>query len=266
VRVRKQPRRCTTRSTAIPGSAPLITGHGFPPRSDQRCETARQGRHMQIAFLLYKGFTPLDAVGPYQVLAAMPGATPVFVAEKAGPVHSDSGCSIVAGQSLAETIRPQVVVVPGSLTSFTTMMRHQPVLDWLRDVSAHAEYMISVCTGSLLLASAGLLSGRKATTHWAARGLLAALGVTVEPDRVVDTGEVITAAGVSAGIDMALHLARRIRGEDTARAIQLAIEYDPAPPFDSGSAEKASPAATQAVLTALAARGAGWVREPGGGR
>lgn len=165
---------------------------------------------MQIAFLLYKGFTSLDAVGPYQVLAAMPGAEPIFVAEEAGPVHSDSGCSIVAGQSLAEAIRPQVVVVPGSLTSFTTMMRHQPVLDWLRDVSAHAEYMTSVCTGSLLLASAGLLSGRKATTHWAARGLLAALGVTVVPDHVVDTGEVITAAGVSAGIDMALHLARRI--------------------------------------------------------
>ncbi len=221
---------------------------------------------MQIAFLLYEGFTPLDAIGPYQVLAAMPGAAPVFVAEEAGPVRSDSGCSIVAGQSLAETVRPQVVVVPGSLTSFTTMMRHQPVLGWLRDVSAHAEYVTSVCTGSLLLASAGLLSGRKATTHWAARELLAALAVTVVPDRVVDTGQVITAAGVSAGIDMALHLAGRIHGDDIARAIQLAIEYDPAPPFGSGSAAKASSATVRAVLAGLTARGADWLREPGGGR
>jgi transcriptional regulator GlxA family with amidase domain len=221
---------------------------------------------MQIAFLLYEGFTPLDAVGPYQVLAAMPGAAPVFVAEQAGPVSSDSGCSVIAGQSLAETARPQVVVVPGSLTSFTTMMRHQPVLGWLRDVSAHADYMTSVCTGSLLLASAGLLSGRKATTHWAARGLLADLGVTVVPDRVVDTGEVITAAGVSAGIDMALHLARRIHHDDTARAIQLAIEYDPEPPFDCGSAGKATSAIVEAVLAGLAARGADWLPEPGGQR
>jgi transcriptional regulator GlxA family with amidase domain len=218
---------------------------------------------MQVAFLLYKGFTPLDAIGPYQVLAAMPDAAPVFVAEEAGPVESDSGCSIIAEQSLAETVRPHVVVVPGSLTSFTTMMRHQPVLGWLRDVSAHAEYMTSVCTGSLLLASAGLLSGRKATTHWAARELLADAGVTVVPDRVVDTGQVITAAGVSAGIDMALHLARRVHGDDVARAIQLAIEYDPAPPFSSGSAEKASPATARAVLAGLAARGADWLRKPG---
>ena len=217
---------------------------------------------MQIAFLLYEGFTPLDAVGPYQVLAAMPGAAPIFVAEQAGPVRSDSGCEITARQTLAETVRPDIVVVPGSLASFTRMMRHQPVLSWLQDTAGHAEYVTSVCTGSLLLAAAGLLRRRKATTHWAARGLLAGLGVTVVPDRVVDTGQVITAAGVSAGIDMALHLARRIRGDDTARAIQLAIEYDPAPPFGSGSAEKARPETAVAVLAGLAARGADWVSEP----
>lgn len=214
---------------------------------------------MQVAVLLYEGFTALDAIGPYQVLAVMPGADPVFVAEEAGPVRSDSGCSIVAVHALSEARRPEIVVVPGSLVSFTTMMRHEPVLGWLRDVSADARYLTSVCTGSLLLAAAGLLEGRAAATHWAARGLLADLGVTVVPDRVADTGKVITAAGVSAGIDMALHLVRRIHGDDTAKVIQLAIEYDPAPPFDSGSLEKADPASAQAVRAGLAARGADWL-------
>jgi transcriptional regulator GlxA family with amidase domain len=118
--------------------------------------------------------------------------------------------------------------------------------------------MTSVCTGSLLLAAAGLLAGCKATTHWAARELLADLGVDVVPERVVDAGRVITGAGVSAGIDMALHLARRIYGDEVAKAIQLGIEYDPAPPFDSGSVHKASPATTQAVLAGLRSRGADW--------
>ena len=191
----------------------------------------------------------------------MPGAAPCFVAESAGPVRSDSGCSVVASLSLADVPRPDIVVVPGSLASFTAMMRHSPVLSWLQETSAHATYMTSVCTGSLLLGAAGLLSGRKATTHWAARPLLADLGVTVVPDRVVDEGPVITSAGVSAGIDMALHLVQRMHGDDLASAVQLVIEYDPAPPLDSGSAEKASPATTKAVLAGLAAAGAGWVRD-----
>ena len=214
---------------------------------------------MQIAFLLYEGFTPLDAVGPYQVLAALPGAVAVFVAEQAGPVRSDSGCSIVAELPLAEAVSPDIVVVPGSLTSFTDAARNESIVAWLREVSAGAQYMTSVCTGSLLLAAAGLLAGRTTTTHWAARGLLAELGVAVVPERVVDTGRVITAAGVSAGIDMALQLARRTHGDDIARAIQLGIEYDPAPPFDSGSAEKASPSTTRAVLAGLSSRGAQWL-------
>jgi len=214
---------------------------------------------MQIAFLLYEGFTPLDAVGPYQVLAALPGTVAVFVAEQAGPVRSDSGCSIVAELPLAEVASPDIVVVPGSLTSFADAARNESILGWLREVSAGAQYMTAVCTGSVLLAAAGLLTGCTATTHWAARGLLADLGVAVVPERVVDTGRVITAAGVSAGIDMALQLARRTHGDDVARAIQLGIEYDPAPPFDSGSAEKASPATVRAVLAGLSSRGAQWL-------
>ena len=134
---------------------------------------------MQIAFLLYEGFTPLDAVGPYQVLAALPGAVTVFVSERAGPVCSDSGCSIVAELSLADLSSPDIVVVPGSLTSFIEAARNESILTWLRDVSVGAQYMTSVCTGSLLLAAAGLLAGRAATTHWAARELLAAHGVEV---------------------------------------------------------------------------------------
>ena len=214
---------------------------------------------MQIAFLLYDGFTILDAVGPYQVLAALPDADPVFVAERAGPVCADSGCSIVAQQSLAEVGNPDIVVVPGSLTSFTVMARNESVVGWLRQVSVRAQYMTSVCTGSVLLAAAGLLAGREATTHWAARELLAEFGVRVVPERVIDTGRVITAAGVSAGIDMALQLARRTHGDEVAQAIQLGIEYDPAPPFDCGSVEKASRATVQAVLASLSSGGAGWL-------
>ena len=214
---------------------------------------------MQIAFLLYEGFTPLDAIGPYQVLSALPGAVAVFVAERAGPVCSDSGCSIVAELPLADASSPDIVVVPGSLTSFIDAARNESIVGWLREVSVGAQYMTSVCTGSVLLAAAGLLAGRTATTHWAARDLLADFGVGVVPERVVDTGRVITAAGVSAGIDMALQLARRTHGDDIARAIQLGIEYDPAPPFDSGSVEKASAATAQAVLGGLSSRGAQWL-------
>lgn len=214
---------------------------------------------MQIAFLLYEGFTPLDAIGPYQVLSGLPGAVAVFVAERAGPVRSDSGCSIVAESPLADTSSPDIVVVPGSLTSFIDAARNESIVGWLREVSAGAQYMTSVCTGALLLAAAGLLAGRTATTHWAARRLLADYGVAVVPERVVDTGSVITAAGVSAGIDMALQLARRTHGDDIARAIQLGIEYDPVPPFSCGSAEKASPASVRAVLVGLSSRGAQWL-------
>jgi putative intracellular protease/amidase len=172
----------------------------------------------------------------------------------------------VAEQSLADTARPDVVVVPGSLASFTTMIGHEPTLGWLRDVSAGARFMTSVCTGSLLLGAAGLLQGRQATTHWAARALLADFGVEVVPDRVVDAGQIITASGVSAGIDMALHLARRIHGDEIGRAIQLGIEYDPSPPFDCGSVEKADAAAAAAVLTALRSRGADWISGGSAGR
>ncbi|MBA2303299.1 MAG: DJ-1/PfpI family protein [Acidobacteria bacterium] len=215
---------------------------------------------MQVAFLLYDGFTPLDAIGPFQVLASMPAAEPVFVAERAGPITSDSPrCTIIAQLSLDQVAAPEIVVVPGSLTSFHDLFQHEPLLDWLRRVHEQARLTTSVCTGSLLLAAAGLLDGLPATTHWLARDLLATFGTTVVPERVVDTGRIITAAGVSSGIDMALRVVQRIHGDDVARAVQLGIEYDPDPPFDSGSKENAPPAIVAAVSASLARRGAAWI-------
>jgi transcriptional regulator GlxA family with amidase domain len=218
---------------------------------------------MQAAFLLYEGFTPLDAIGPFQVLAAAPGIEPVFVAERAGSVDSDSPpCAVAAQRSFDEVPAPDIVVVPGSLTSFQALLEHEPTLAWLRGAHEHARFVASVCTGSLLLAAAGLLAGRPAATHWAARHLLPRFGAIPTTERVVRSGKIITAGGVSAGIDMALRLVAEINGSQLARAVQLAIEYAPEPPFDSGSRESADADLVAAVLAGLAARGATWVPAP----
>jgi transcriptional regulator GlxA family with amidase domain len=219
---------------------------------------------MQVAFMLYEGFTALDAIGPFQVLASMPEARPVFVAKRSGPVRSDSAaCSIVAELSLEEVSSPDIVVVPGSLVAFQQVVRDDTILDWLRSCHRQAQFTTSVCTGSLLLGAAGMLDGLPATTHWLARELLAGFGATVVPERVVETGNIITAAGVSSGIDMALRLVQRIHGDEVARAVQLGIEYDPQPPFDSGSKEKADPTTIALVAAAMAGRGAEWILDPG---
>lgn len=218
---------------------------------------------MQAAVLLYPGFTALDAIGPFQVLASAPGVEPVFVAKQPAAITSDTpACSLMAQRSLAQIQRPEVVVVPGSLSGFQDVMDDAETLDWLRATSVHATYVTSVCTGSLLLAAAGLLDGRAATTHWAARELLAELGAAVATERVVDLGQIITSAGVSSGIDMALHLVRRIDGDDAARAVQLGIEYDPQPPFDTGAMDRRRPALMGKVRTALHDRGAQWISTP----
>ncbi|MEU4511198.1 DJ-1/PfpI family protein [Nonomuraea wenchangensis] len=218
---------------------------------------------MQAAFLLYEGFTPLDVIGPFQVLAATPDIEPVFIAEQPGMVESDSSpCAIVAQQALEEVPAPDIVVVPGSLTSFHTLLRHEPILAWIRRAHDQARFVTSVCTGSLLLAAAGLLEGQPATTHWAARDLLPRFGAIPIPDRVVRSGKIITAGGVSAGIDMALQLAAQLHGEGVAQAVQLGIEYAPEPPFDSGSKDSAAPELVAAVTAALARRGATWIPDP----
>ena len=200
---------------------------------------------MLIAILLYDRFTALDAIGPYEVLGRLPGATVRFVASQPGPVVSDVGsCSIVA-DDLDEVRRPDVVVVPGGQGDHAARRDHT-VLDWVREVHEHTTWTTSVCTGSLVLAEAGLLDGLPATTHWLAMDILASLGARPVEERVVETGKILCAAGVSAGIDMALTLAARIAGEPMGKAIQLGIEYDPQPPFDSGS-----PATADSELVAL---------------
>ncbi|MFS4105743.1 MULTISPECIES: DJ-1/PfpI family protein [unclassified Streptomyces] len=194
---------------------------------------------MQIAVVLYDRFTALDAVGPYEILQRLPDARVVFVAEQAGPVRTDTGAlALVADQALAEVNAPDVVVVPGG-PGQSALMDHAPLLDWLRAADATSTWTTSVCTGSLLLGAAGLLQGRRATSHWLALDQLPALGAEPTGERVVVDGKYVTGAGVSAGIDMALTLAGRIAGDDVARSVQLGTEYDPRPPYDAGSPDKA---------------------------
>ena len=206
---------------------------------------------MEIAILVYPGFTALDAVGPYEVLCRLPGSTTAFVATAPGPVTTDTGVlTLVAERGLDEMRSPDVVVVPGG-PGEVAVRAGGAALDWLREVHPTTTWTASVCTGSLILGAAGLLRGRRATTHWLAVDQLRALGAEPVDERVVveDEHRLVTAAGVSAGIDMALTLAARIAGDQVAQAIQLGIEYDPQPPFDSGSPHRA-PADMVALLRA----------------
>lgn len=211
---------------------------------------------MQIAFLLYEGVTALDAIGPYEVLNRVPGAEPVFVAEQPGPVMTEPGSlALVASRGLEEIPRPDIIVVPGGYGN-RALLEHEPLLDWIRRAHANTTWTTSVCTGALLLAAAGLLDGAPATTHWLAFDELERLGAVPLAQRVVEHGKIMTAAGVSAGIDMALRLAQRIGGDELAQAIQLGIEYDPEPPFDCGAADKAPPAIVERIRRAASTRSA----------
>lgn len=213
------------------------------------------GEHkVRVAVLLYDGFTALDAVGPYEVLCRVPGVTVTMVAEKAGRVRTDTGeLGLVATRSLDSVARAEVLLVPGGGERGTTAtMANTAVLDWIRRIHRGSAWTTSVCTGSLILGAAGLLRGLPATTYWASRPYLADAGAVYTPGRFVEAGKVITAAGVSAGIDMGLHLAARLSDERTAQAMQLAVEYDPAPPYDTGSPEKAGPELQQLALKLLA--------------
>ena len=196
---------------------------------------------MRIALLLFDRLTALDAVGPYEVLSRLPGADLRLVAKEVGVKRTDTGAlGLEADLALSELTDPDVVVVPGGAGS-RPLMSDAEVLDWVRSAHETSTWTTSVCTGSLVLGAAGLLAGKRATTHWAYLDRLRELGADPVSERVVEDGKVITAAGVSAGIDMALGLAARIAGEQVAHAIQLGIEYDPQPPFDSGSPAKAHP-------------------------
>jgi transcriptional regulator GlxA family with amidase domain len=194
---------------------------------------------MDIAIVLYDRFTALDAIGPYEVLSRVPGAKLAFVAAEAGPVTTDNGMlTVMAERSLAEAERPDIVVVPGG-PGEVTARAGGAVIEWLRRADETSQWTTSVCTGSLILAAAGLLDGKRATSHWLAYDELRRLGAEPVSERVVFEGKTVTAAGVSAGIDMGLALVEAIAGRQVAEAIQLGIEYDPQPPFDAGSPAKA---------------------------
>jgi transcriptional regulator GlxA family with amidase domain len=209
---------------------------------------------MQIAYLLYDRFTALDITGPHDVLNSVPGNESIFVAEVPGPIRNESDTlSLVADASIDEVQSPDIVVVPGGFGN-RVLLEHEPLHDWIRTVHETTTWTTSVCTGSLLLAAAGLLDGVPATTHWLARDLLGQLGAKPVPDRVVQQGKIITAAGVSSGIDMALHLVQQINGDEVAQAVQLGIEYDPEPPLDAGSPEKAPQPIVDLVTAAFQAR------------
>ncbi|GAB3456253.1 DJ-1/PfpI family protein [Streptomonospora sediminis] len=207
---------------------------------------------MQIAILLFDGFTALDAVGPYESLCRLPDAQVSFVAERPGPVRNDTGSlTLVADAAPADVPAPDMLLVPGGPGQGENM-DNRPMLEWIRAADAATTWTTSVCTGSLLLAAAGLLDGRRATSHWAALDQLPAYGAEPTGQRVVFDGKYVTAAGVSAGIDMALTLLGRIAGDEFARTIQLVTEYDPQPPYDTGSPEKAPQQAVDAVRARLA--------------
>jgi transcriptional regulator GlxA family with amidase domain len=217
---------------------------------------------MQIAYLLYDRFTALDITGPHDVFNSVPGNEAIFVAEKPGPVRNESDTlSLLADASLDEVTTPDIVVVPGGFGN-RVLLEHEPLHDWIRTVHENTAWTTSVCTGSLLLAAAGLLDGAPATTHWLARDLLAELGANPVPDRVVQHGKIVTAAGVSSGIDMALRLVQQDHGDEVAQAVQLGIEYDPQPPLDAGSPEKA-PKPIVELVTAVFAAQDDTVQQPG---
>lgn len=205
---------------------------------------------MKIAILIFDKLTALDAVGPYEVLSRLPGAELTFVAKQAGAKRADTGAlALTADAALTELTDPDVLLIPGGEGN-RPLLGDEEVLDWVRAADAASTWTTSVCTGSLVLGAAGLLKGKRATSHWVYLERLADYGAEPVSERVVIDGKLVTAAGVSAGIDMALTLAAEIGGEQVAQAIQLGIEYDPSPPFDAGSPKKA-PAALVELIRGL---------------
>jgi putative intracellular protease/amidase len=209
---------------------------------------------MKVAIPLYDRFTALDAVGPYEVIQRIPGAEITWLAHAPGLVGTDTGqLRLHAGAAFEDLPDPDILIVPGG-TGTDAFLDDERLVGWIRQAHETSQWTTSVCTGSLLLAAAGVLDGLEATCHWLDMDSLERYGVRPTGRRVVEQGKVITAAGVSSGIDMALVLAAKIGGPELAQAIQLGIEYDPQPPFDAGSVEKASPEIVELVRGIAAAR------------
>jgi transcriptional regulator GlxA family with amidase domain len=212
---------------------------------------------MQIAILIFEKLTALDAIGPYEVLRSVPGWEVKFVAPEKGPVRTDSGhLGLNADYSLAEIDAADIVLVGGGEGN-RPLLTDEAVLSWLRQIDATSKWTTSVCTGSLVLGAAGLLEGKRATCNWLFLDRLAEFGATAIEGRYVEDGKLLTAAGVTAGIDMALHLVSREAGPEVAQAIQLGLEYDPQPPFDSGSPSKA-PAPIVELVESVAGSSEEW--------
>lgn len=206
---------------------------------------------MQIAIGLYPGFTALDAIGPYQVFTNMPGAEVVVCGARKGDLADDNGLlHLDIAHTFDDIPQPDVLLVPGGMITRKLARDGDPIVEWIRGAHPHTTYTTSVCTGALLLGAAGVLDGLRATTHWIAYDALRSYGAEPTEQRVVREGKVVTAAGVSAGIDLALTLVGDIAGPETAQGIQLGIEYDPQPPYDAGAPSKA-PAPIRDLVTAV---------------
>lgn len=208
---------------------------------------------MEIVFLFYDGMTALDAVGPHEILSRLPEAKVKRVAKYAGTIHTDSGLNLIAEHALSEVTRADVLLIPGAGNA-TSLSQCPETLTWIREIHHTTRWTTSVCTGSLILGAAGLIKGLRATSHWAAIDRLPIWGANPTTERVVEDGKIITAAGVSAGIDMALTLTLKLAGQPFAEALQLGIEYDPKPPFDVGSPEKANSVIREALRKKMIAR------------
>ncbi|GAB4117974.1 MAG: hypothetical protein OHK0050_24740 [Roseiflexaceae bacterium] len=212
-----------------------LTAIGYPSQPLNQIK-----RH--VAIVLYDGFTALDAVGPYEVLVSLPDTHVHFVADQHGPVWADTGqLALHATSTWEELPHPAVIVIPGGGVGLMQAAANQRLLAWLKQAHEQSEWTTSVCTGVFLLGAAGLVQGMDVTTHWGSQAAIAQYcGATYRAERFIQQGKIVTAAGVSAGIDMALFIAAQLSDAATAEAIQLACEYDPAPPFHAGNAQQAS--------------------------
>jgi cyclohexyl-isocyanide hydratase len=201
-----------------------------------------------VGFVIFPELTQLDFTGPQQVLARLPQSAMHIVAKSAAPVPSDSGLSLVPTHTFENCPQLDLICIPGGSTGVVRAMGDRDTIEFVQRQSRKAKYVTSVCTGAFILGAAGLLKGRRATTHWAFTELLPLLGATHAKGRVVKDGNVITAGGVTSGIDFGLRVVAEIAGEEVAQAIQLGLEYDPDPPFDAGHPDRASDAVEAAVF------------------
>src|SRR5271163_478780 len=204
--------------------------------------------NFNVGFVIFPDLTQLDFTGPLQILARLPQSTTHIIAKSEAPVPSDCGLSLVPTRTFANCPPLDLICIPGGVSGVIGAISDRETVEFVRQQAGSAKYITSVCTGAFVLGVAGLLKGRRVTTHWAYTDLLSLVGATYEKARVVKDGNLITAGGVTSGIDFGLSVVAEIDGEMTARAIQLGIEYDPAPPFDSGHPDRA-PAAVKSALS-----------------